>query len=129
MSGFFGNIRKILSGKGPRKMRFQQIDSEFAVAPQITTGDIAAIAEAGFKSLVCNRPDTESGAVPHEDIAKLAAEAGIEFRYIPVGGFDGNNPVVEMVGALKEMPRPMLAYCRSGARSANLYMAASQGAR
>jgi len=57
MSGFFGNIRKILNGKGSRKMRFQQIDGEFAVAPQITTGDIAAIAEdAARRQAESNRP-------------------------------------------------------------------------
>ena len=110
-------------------MRFQQIDENFAVAPQITAGDVAAIAKAGFKSVICNRPDTEMGAVPHDAIAKAAKAAGLEFRYIPVGGFGGNNPAVEMVGALKEMPSRMLAYCRSGARSANLYMAASQMVR
>jgi len=69
------------------------------------------------------------GAIPHNAIAEAARAAGLEFRYIPVGGPGTQNAVGDMVTALGELPRPMLAYCRSGARSANLYMVASENAR
>lgn len=107
-------------------MHFRQIDDGFAVAPQITAGDIAAIAREGFKSIVCNRPDNEMGAVPHEAIAKAAQAAGLDFRFIPVGSGLSHDQVDAMADALANMPRPILAYCRSGARSTNLYMIASQ---
>ena len=113
--------------QGPRAMNYRQIDENIAVTGQITEADVAAIAQAGFKSVVCNRPDEEQGAVPHQAIEKAAAAAGLEFRFIPVGGF-GMTPVNvdEMAKAVRDLPKPMLAYCRSGARSANLYMTAAR---
>lgn len=109
------------------QMQFRQIDEGFAVAGQISAGDVQAIADAGFKSLICNRPDAEPGAVPHDAIEQAARDAGLEFRFIPVAGSgitQGN--VTEMAGALDGLPRPVLAYCRSGARCMNLYMLVNQ---
>ncbi|MEC9344146.1 MAG: TIGR01244 family sulfur transferase [Pseudomonadota bacterium] len=107
-------------------MDFKQIDDGFAVTGQIETGDITAIAQAGFKSVVCNRPDEEVGAVAHGAIERAANAAGLQFRFIPVAGGFSSEQVESMAAALGELPRPILAYCRSGARSANLYSAASQ---
>ena len=117
------------SSQGNRKMHYQQIADGVAVSGQIHESDLQALADAGFKSVVCNRPDAEMGAVPHNAIAEAARALGLEFRYIPVGGPGTQNAVGDMVAALNEMPQPMLAYCRSGARSANLYMVAAERAR
>lgn len=108
-------------------MQVRQIDEEFAVTGQITASDVRAIADAGFKSLICNRPDAEAGAVPHDTIAQAAHAAGLEFRFIPVvsGGITQGN-VTDMADALKGLPRPVLAYCRSGGRCMNLYMLVNQ---
>jgi len=103
-------------------MEIRQLDENFSVTGQITPDQVPAIARAGFKSLICNRPDTEDGAVPHDDIEAAARQAGLEFRFIPVvsGSINGDN-VVDMSAALKDLPRPTLAYCRTGGRCANLY--------
>ncbi len=108
-------------------MEIRQIDKNFAVTGQITPADVAAIAKAGFASLVCNRPDTEAGAVPHNEIDLAAAAAGLQFHFLPVvsGAITPEN-VADMKAALKELPQPVLAYCRSGARCANLYMLVNQ---
>jgi uncharacterized protein (TIGR01244 family) len=125
MFGLFSNKYQ----QGPKSMNYRQINDDVAVAGQITVGDIDAIAKAGFKSVVCNRPDNEMGAVPHDSVASAAAAAGLQFRFIPVAGGMTQQNVNDMVSALAELPKPMLAYCRSGARSANLYMVASQAQR
>lgn len=103
-------------------MEIRQINEDYAVAPQIGPEHVPLIKAAGFKSLISNRPDSEDGAVPHDEIAKAAAEAGLEFRYIPViSGQVTQENVDEQAAALDAMAKPVLAYCRSGTRCTNLY--------
>lgn len=103
-------------------MEIRQIDDGFAVAGQISAADIATIAGYGFKTLISNRPDAEAGAVPHDGIRAAAEAAGLKFLYIPVvSGAITQDNVTEMAAALSDAEQPVLAYCRSGARCANLY--------
>lgn len=104
-------------------MDIRQIDGEYSVSGQISVDDLPAIREMGFKSIVCHRPDGEAPEQPAFESVRAAAEAmGIEVRQIPVGpmGVTPDN-VHAMVDALDEMPRPMLGFCRSGARSTKIY--------
>ena len=103
-------------------MEIRQITEDYFVAPQIAVDDIAAIREAGFRSVISNRPDAEDGAVPHDEVEAAVRGAGLEFRYIPVvsGALTQEN-VDEQARALAELPKPVLAYCRSGTRCTNLY--------
>ncbi len=103
-------------------MDIRQINDDFAVTGQISADHVQAIADAGFKSLVCNRPDSEDGAVPHDGIEAAAKSAGLEFRFIPVvSGAITEDDVREMGSALQTLPKPVLAYCRTGGRCTNLY--------
>lgn len=109
-------------------MDYRQIADDFAVTGQITAEDIPAVKAAGFKSIICNRPDQEeAGQPPHDGIQAAAEAAGLAFAYIPVvsGQITPEN-VADMAGALDELDGPVFAYCRSGARSTNLYMMARQ---
>ncbi len=108
-------------------MEIRQITEDYAVAPQIGAADVAAILKAGFRSIISNRPDTEDGTVPHDEVEKAARAAGLEFRYIPVvSGAMTQENVDDQAKALRELPKPVLAYCRSGARCTNLYMLVRQ---
>lgn len=103
-------------------MEIRQITENYSVAPQIGAEHVPLIKGAGFRSLISNRPDSEDGAVPHDEIAAAAREAGLEFRYIPVvSGQITQEDVEAQAAALNELPGPVLAYCRSGARCTNLY--------
>ena len=105
-------------------MHFKQLTPDYAVAAQITAADVPQIAAAGFKSVICNRPDAEHpGEASTADAVKEAAErAGLQFRYIPVvSGHITRQDVEEQATALRELPTPVLAYCRSGTRCTNLY--------
>lgn len=103
-------------------MEIRQITEDYSVAPQISAADVAAIKEAGFRSVICNRPDAEDGAVPHDTVEQAVRAAGLEFRYIPViSGQITTDNVDDQAAALDELPTPVLAYCRSGARCTNLY--------
>lgn len=104
-------------------MQIRPIDDSISVAPQITPEDVAEIAAAGFTAIVNNRPDEEEGGQPEGDAIRAAAEAaGLSYTAIPIthAGFSGNQ-IDAMVDALEAAGGPVLAYCRSGTRSCNLW--------
>lgn len=101
----------------------RKIDDKVSVAPQITPEDVPALAAAGFKGIVNNRPDDEELGQPSGDALRAAAiEAGLLYAAIPVthAGFSAVQ-VEAMADALAEADGPVLAYCRSGTRSCNLW--------
>ncbi len=104
-------------------MDIRQIDDEYSVSGQITVDELDEIKDMGFKSIVCHRPDQESmDQTPFADIAARAKELGLEIAHVPVGPMGVTEEAVAgMVDALDEFPRPMLGYCRSGARSTAIY--------
>lgn len=106
-------------------LNFRRVDADFAVAPQITPDDLPRIAEAGFKTVLCARPDNEEPGQPSfAEISKAAQRAGLKAVHIPVSGMLGEGQLIRMEKALKELPAPMYGYCRSGARAGSLYSAA-----
>lgn len=108
-------------------MSIQSITPDFAVAGQISPGDLQAIAQAGFKSIICNRPDGEGGSaqVAFADIERAAQAQGLHARYLPViAGQITPEQTAAMASLLTELPAPVLAYCRSGARSTSLWQMA-----
>ncbi|HEY4192914.1 MAG TPA: TIGR01244 family sulfur transferase [Mesorhizobium sp.] len=109
-------------------MDVRQITDSYSVSPQITLDQIDAIKAAGFKTVICNRPDEEQPGQPSHDAIKAAVEAaGMAFRYIPViSGQMTMENVGDQAAALEEVEGPVLAYCRSGTRCTNLYAAIEQ---
>ena len=103
-------------------MEIRPIADGFSVTGQITTDDVKTIADAGYKTLISNRPDSEDGSLPHDNIRKAAERAGLNFVYIPVvsGAITADN-VRDMKSALDQAQAPVLAYCRSGGRCTNLF--------
>lgn len=103
------------------------LSDNFSVAPQLTADDMKAVAEAGYKSVIINRPDFEGGPDQprSEDVIKAAREAGLEVEYQPVvSGAITAEDVVRFSQLLDTLPGPVLAYCRSGTRCTNLFRAA-----
>jgi uncharacterized protein (TIGR01244 family) len=109
-------------------MEYRKINDDYSVSPQIVPEDIAAIKAAGFRSIICNRPDDEQPGQPTaEEIAVAAAAADLIFKHIPfTSGQMTEDDVQKLTEALDEIPGPVFAYCRSGARSTNIYMAAKE---
>jgi len=105
------------------------VTQNFAVAPQLSPEDMAEVAYEGYRSVIVNRPDFEGGAdqPTFEAVAAAAREAGLEIEYQPV---EGNaltiGDAIRFAELLKTLPNPVLAYCRSGTRSHNLFAAAKQ---
>ena len=109
---------------------FIRITDSVSVAPQIAPEDVALAAAQGFRAIVNNRPDGESLDQPDgAEIAAACAAAGLAYVAIPIDQTGFNLEQVEaMLDALQN--GPVLAFCRSGTRSCNLWAlaAARQGA-
>ncbi|KGB55974.1 Oxidoreductase (Flavoprotein) [Sphingopyxis sp. LC81] len=111
-------------------MTIRTLTPTLRVSPQIDPADVGGLAASGFRSIVCNRPDGEEPGQPTAAAVAAAAEAhGLRFVHIPVvPGSIGEGDAAAMARALADLPAPILAYCRSGARSEQLAgMAAACG--
>jgi uncharacterized protein (TIGR01244 family) len=108
----------------------RQIADTVCVAPQLTPDAMAELASLGFKSVVNNRPDFEHGPDQPTSAAIEAAAvaAGLAYRHLPVdGGWQSPEQIAAFAQLLAELPQPMLAFCRSGARSTRLFQQAIAG--
>lgn len=110
----------------------RRVTPDFAVAPQLTEADLEAIAAAGFKTIIANRPDGEGGVdQPRMGAIRVKAEAlGMTFAALPFSGAPTPEIVERMSHILNEAPQPVLAYCRTGTRSVTAWalVHAGQGA-
>jgi uncharacterized protein (TIGR01244 family) len=68
------------------------------------------------------------GQVSAQEIAKACADNGLSFTHIPVSGGIPEEAVPLMRDALAASTGPVLAYCRSGTRSTNLWALAEASA-
>lgn len=105
----------------------RRIDDNFAVTGQLQPAQMQAVADAGFKAVICARPDGEEPGQPSfKQVAEAARAAGLAVAHIPVSGQLSEGGLIRMQQALVDMPRPILGYCRSGARAGSLYAAVSR---
>ena len=104
-------------------MEIKTINAEISVAPQITPDEVQKLADQGFRALICNRPDGEAADQPNfSEIEAAAKKAGLEIRNLPiVSGKVSDRDAADFGAAMQELPRPILAYCRTGTRSATLW--------
>lgn len=104
-------------------MDIRNLDAKLAIVSQPTPDALAAFQQAGFASIICNRPDGEApGQPPFADIAAEAARLGMEARYLPViPGKVTAEDGAAFAALLAELPAPVIAYCRTGNRSQTLW--------
>lgn len=107
----------------------QQLAADFCVAGQLGPEAMAWAAAQGFRSVINNRPDFEGGpSQPTSTSIEAAARAaGLAYAFLPVGSASQTPAeIARMAELLSTMPKPVLAFCRSGARSGRLYLAGLQ---
>ena len=106
-------------------MNIVKLTGSLAVSAQITPADVAEIAAAGYKVLINNRPDDEEGAQPGgAAIASAARAAGLEYHHMPVTAMSFPGADLDAMSDLLDDPaRPVFAFCRTGTRCANLWVA------
>ncbi|TYC64453.1 TIGR01244 family phosphatase [Rhodobacterales bacterium] len=105
------------------------INAQISVSPQIRPEDLADIVQQGFRSVICNRPDGEGADQPtFEEIEAAAAKFGLEARYQPIVAGKVRDEDADAFGdLLDKLPKPVLAFCRTGTRSATLWSLSQAG--
>ena len=107
----------------------RSVTPTFAVAGQLAPADLASVAAMGFKTVINNRPDLEGG--PEQAVSaalQAAAEAaGLAYVFLPViTGAYSPAQIQAMRDTLDQAAQPVLAFCRSGVRSTQLFVLAQQ---
>lgn len=110
-------------------MNTKKLSADLSVGQQLQLDDIPTLAELGFRSIICNRPDGEQANQPtFEQVSETARELKLETRYLPVvpGNF-GSKEGDSFDSALQNLPKPVFAYCRTGFRSEKLWALTQPG--
>ncbi|MFL9710083.1 TIGR01244 family sulfur transferase [Methylobacillus sp. Pita1] len=104
-------------------MKIEKIETGLSVSGQIFPQDIPGLAAAGFKTILCHRPDGEGADQPtFHELQEQARLAGIEMAYLPVeSGKVSDADVQAFAQSYAGMAKPVLAYCRSGMRAVTLW--------
>ena len=105
----------------------QRVSPDVCVTGQLEPASMAWAAQAGFRSVINNRPDFEGGPdQPTNAAIEAAARAeGLAYAHLPVApSVHAPEQIAAFAKLLAELPRPLLAFCRSGARSGKLFVAA-----
>lgn len=108
----------------------QQLSPDVCVAGQLEPAAMAWAAQAGFKSVINNRPDFEGGPDQPTSAAMQAAagKAGLAYAFLPVSSaVQTPEEIARFAVLMNELPKPILAFCRSGTRSGKLFRAAISG--
>jgi uncharacterized protein (TIGR01244 family) len=110
-------------------MDIRKLNDRLSLSPQIAPEQAAEIAAAGFRTVICNRPDAENPPELHAARLRDALEsAGLAFIELP---FDGSTMTPQLINDLRqhiaEADGPVLAYCRTGTRCANAWALGQAG--
>ncbi|PWG17354.1 TIGR01244 family sulfur transferase [Salibaculum griseiflavum] len=104
-------------------MDIRELSPDHAVSPQIDPSDLPAIAAAGYRTVICNRPDEENPPSHHAAVmAEAAKAAGLDFVIHPVTHPTiGPDTIARQMQVIDAGNGPVLAYCASGTRSSILW--------
>ncbi|MDQ2988613.1 MAG: bifunctional protein tyrosine phosphatase family protein/NAD(P)/FAD-dependent oxidoreductase [Pseudomonadota bacterium] len=110
-------------------MKIQHLAPGLSVSEQILPGQLAELKAAGYRAIICNRPDGEGNDQPlFAEIESAARAAGIDAHYLPA---ESGKVTDEQGGAfgqlLATLPKPVLAYCRTGMRSTTMWALSQAG--
>lgn len=103
-------------------MKIETVSHKYGVSGQIEPSDLRIVAQAGYKSIVCIRPDNEEAGQPKfDDIARTANAFGVKAAYVPVSGSATRSQLSQFRAVCEQLPKPVLGYCNSGNRALSIY--------
>ncbi len=104
-------------------MKLNKVIEEYFVSDQINAQDISVLKQHGFKTIFCNRPNSEEMHQPTaEELQKVADDLGIKFIHQPViGNAISQKDVDDFKNYYENAEKPIFAYCRTGTRSTMLW--------
>jgi sulfide:quinone oxidoreductase len=96
-------------------MDYKSLTRGLSVGPQVTVADLPALKQAGFRAIICNRPDGEGADQPtFEEVSRAAQDLGLKTLYLPiVAGRVSDKEAAAFGDALTTLTGPVLAFCRS----------------
>lgn len=87
------------------------------VSAQLPPEAMSALAEAGVRRVINNRPDHEEPGQPTSaEMEAAAGAAGLEYLWLPIVGMPREEQALAVAGALAD-EAPTVLFCRSGTRS------------
>lgn len=103
--------------------KYKKLNDKVYVSGQLQLEDIKEVAALGVGLLVCNRPDGEGDQTNAAQLAAEAGKLGIKLAYLPMASVpDAKQHVAAFKACLVDAgDKPVLAYCRTGRRSAALW--------
>ena len=100
----------------------KELPGDVFVTGQLLPAQLQVLAEQGVMSFINNRPDMEAPVQPMSDEIEQAAQAlGVDYFHIPMAGGLTPGLIEASVNAFENAPRPIVAFCASGMRSAALW--------
>lgn len=97
----------------------RKLDDKTLISGQIQPAEVPELKKLGVTMIVNNRPDGEEPRQPlASDIEEAAEKAGVGYRFVPITRGIGPSDVEAMLEAMDSADGKMLAFCRSGNRSA-----------
>lgn len=103
---------------------FRKLSADYGASAQLQAADMAAVAAAGYRSVLNNRPDHESGqAQPTSaELEAAARAAGLAYRHVPLAlGDISAADVARFEQARQQLPAPVLGFCGLGGRATRLH--------
>jgi uncharacterized protein (TIGR01244 family) len=100
------------------------VTEKLAVAPQPKLSDFQVFKRQGFTTVVNNRPDGEDpNQLGSAAEAEAARAAGLGYVHIPVTATGMTEQDARLLKeTIEQAPGPVVAHCRSGARSFYLWV-------
>jgi sulfide:quinone oxidoreductase len=110
-------------------MDIKALTPHLSISPQVMVAELEAVAQMGFKAIICNRPDGEGPDQPSfKEIQTAALALGIQMSYLPAEAGKVSDADGKAFGELlATLPAPVLAYCRTGMRSTTMWALSQSG--
>jgi len=110
-------------------MDIRPLTDAYAVSPQIDPSFCSQVAQAGYGTIICNRPDAENPPGLHAaEIEAAAQAAGLAFVYLPITHQSLNaENITKQAELISKADKPVFAYCASGTRSTILWALGQAG--
>jgi sulfide:quinone oxidoreductase len=100
----------------------KELPGDVFVTGQIMPAQLQALAEQGVMTFINNRPDMEAPLQPlSEEMEATAQAAGLDYFHIPTAGGLSQGAIEASLTVFADAPRPIVAFCASGTRSAALW--------
>ena len=110
-------------------MNIKALTPHLSITPQVMVAELEAVAQMGFKAIICNRPDGEGPDQPSfKEMEQAALKLGMQMRYLPAESGKVRDEDGKAFGELlATLPAPVLAYCRTGMRSTTMWALSQSG--